>query len=288
MLNIIVAPYSHNSNAERIAKKVIKYLKNQQVEYSVYFSEYLENIDVNIRQLLSFGENEFVIVGDDAVINKVISCIKDLGKAKIGIIPTSARDDFARYLEISSNPIQAIKDILTKNIARVDILVVNDMPVLNNVCVGASVDIYHHFSQYKIKNFISERIAMSKYGNKFAGIELGLTTKNNTKNEVVFDLVVANGGYAKGKPVSPLSNLQDGQFNVTYSTVSSRNEKKKYIRLQQKGEHVHDVETKQHWMTTLKITNPENKIKALIDGEIYTLEKLEISIIEKGLNIYKK
>lgn len=288
MLNIIVAPYSHNSNAERIAKKVIKYLKSQQVEYSVYFSEYLENIDVNMRQLLSFGENEFVIVGDDAVINKVISCIKDLSKAKIGIIPTSARDDFARYLEISSNPIQAIKDILTKNIAKVDILVVNDMPVLNNVCVGASVDIYHHFSQYKIKNFISERIAMSKYGNKFAGIELGLTTKNKTKNEVVFDLVVANGGFAKGKPVSPLSNLQDGQFNVTYSTVSSRNEKKKYIRLQQKGEHVHDVETKQHWMTTLKITNPENKIKALIDGEIYTLEKLEISIIEKGLNIYKK
>ena len=55
-----------------------------------------------------------------------------------------------------------------------------------------------------------------------------------------------------------------------------------------KGEHIYDENTKQHWLKTLKITNPDKKIKALIDGKIYNLEEMNISIIENGLKIYKR
>lgn len=55
-----------------------------------------------------------------------------------------------------------------------------------------------------------------------------------------------------------------------------------------KGDHIYDDDTKQHWMNQLKITNPDKKIKALIDGKIHNFEELNISIIENGLKIYKK
>ena len=288
MLNIIVAPNNYNSIAERYAKRIVKYLKNEQVEYSVYFSQSFDCIKENIRGLLSCGEFEFVIVGDDCVINTAISCFKDLNKVKIGIVPTGKHDDFASYLGVSSNPVQAIKDILLKHIEQIDVMVVNDMTVLNNIIIGAGVEIYHQFNQYKWKNFISKKIVTAKYGNNFSGVELSLENKGKTKKENIFELIVANGGFSKGKPVSPLCNLQDGLFNVNYSLVSSRSENKKYIKMSNSGEHIYNPETKQYWMNKLKITNPEKKIKALIDGKIYNLEELNISIIENGLKIYKK
>ncbi|MBQ8615579.1 MAG: hypothetical protein IJ415_03325 [Clostridia bacterium] len=288
MLNIIVAPYEENPNGEKYAKKIVKYLKVEQVEYSVYFSINYESVKENVKDLISCGENEFVIVGDDVMISTVISSIKDLNKAKIGIIPTSKNDDFASYLKISTNPIQAIKDILLKNIASVDLMIVNDLTVLNTVVVGASVEVFHMYNQYKMKNFISEKYATTKYGNNFSGIDLVFENKTKSKKETVFELVVANGGYSKGKPVSPLSNLQDGLFNVNYTTVSTKPSKKKYIKMFNNGEHIYDEDTKQHWMTNLKITNPDKKIKALIDGKIYNLEELNISILENGLKLYKR
>jgi len=288
MLNILVAPNNNNRNSEKFTKKIVRYLKIEQKEYSVYFSQDFNQVKDEVKQLLSFGETDFIVVGDDAMISTVISSVKDLNKIKLGIVPTSKTDDFSRYLKINPNPICAIKDILLGNIENVDLMIVNDMPVLNTVTVGASVEIAHAFSQYKIKNFISEKIASLKHGGSYSGIELIFDGKSKSKKETVFELVVANGGFSKGKPVSPLSNLQDGLFNVNYTLVSTKPNKKRFIKMFNKGEHIYDENTKQHWLKTLKITNPDKKIKALIDGKIYNLEEMNISIIENGLKIYKR
>ncbi len=287
MLNLIVAPKAHNQSAEGRAKKVVKYLKSEQVEYSVYFSQSFDQVKENVKHLLSFGESEFVIVGDEAVVSCVLSCFKDLHKIRIGIIPTSSKDDFASYLGISSNPTHAIKEILKKQVENIDIMIVNDMAVLNSIVIGASVDILNKFNQFKIRNFISEKYATLKYGNKFPGIELTLENKGKAKRENVFELYVANGGFSKGKIISPLSNLKDGVFNVNYRTVSDKPSKKKFLNMVNKGNHIYDEETKQHWMNNLKITTPDKKIRAIIDGRIHNVEELNISIIESGLKIYK-
>lgn len=289
MLNIIVAPNSHNPNAEKCAKKIVKYLKTQQVEYSVYFSQLLDDIKLNVAELFNNGETEFVVVGDDVVVNAVISGVKDLGKVKIGIVPTSKKDDFASYLNLNSNPIQAIKDILLKNVEKIDLLDVNGETVINNVVVGASVEAFHMFSQYKIKNFLAEKYALKKYGNTFSGIELIIENgKNKPVKENIFELVIANGGFSLTKPVSPLSNMQDGLFNVNYTIVHSGSENKKYIKKFNRGDHIYDDETKQAWVTHIKISSPDKKIKALVDGKICNFEEIEVSILENALKLYKR
>ena len=63
MLNLVVAPNKYNSRAEKYVKKIVKYLKAEKVEYSVYFSESIDEVIANAKELLSFGENEFAVFG---------------------------------------------------------------------------------------------------------------------------------------------------------------------------------------------------------------------------------
>jgi len=160
--------------------------------------------------------------------------------------------------------------------------------VLNTMTIGASVETFNAYNQYKIKNLISEKYATMKYGNNFGGIELTLDNKTKTKKENIFEMVIANGGYSKKKLVSPLSNMQDGLFNVNYSIVSTKKRKKQYIKMYMKGDHIHDEDTKQFWLRNLKITNPDKKIRAIVDGKLCNFDEIQVSVIEKGLKIYKR
>lgn len=288
MLNVIVAPNQHSARAEKHTKKIVKYLKQQKEEYSVYFSANIDDIAKNTEELISFGESEFVIVGDDEIINKFINSISDISKIKLGIIPIGKKDDFSAFLEYNSNPVQAIKNILKREISNIDFLIVNNKRVINNVIVGASVEAYEKFRQYKVKNKISEKYAISKYASKFEGIELAISTKNNkVKPENVFELIVANGGKSKGRDVSPLANVKDGLINLSYVLASNKKDNAKHINLFKKGNHIYSADTKQFWVNNVKISNPSNHIKALIDGEIETVEYLNIQIVENGLKVYK-
>ena len=127
-----------------------------------------------------------------------------------------------------------------------------------------------------------------KTKNKFAGIELTMQSKNSkAKKENIYELVIANGGYCKGKHISPLSNVSDGLFNLIYTNSSDAKVNKKALKGYENGEHIYNENVKQYWLNNIKITNSDNKIKALLDGKICNLDKLEISVIENGLKLYK-
>lgn len=288
MLNLIVAPKKLDSKAESYAKRIVKYLKTEKVEYSVYFSMSLEDITANVNELTLLGETEFVVIGGDVVLNQFINSFKELNKVKFGIIPTNHNDDFANYMGLETSPILAMKQILKRNVEQVDLMLVNDKKVINNVIIGASVEVFEQFNQFGWKSFVTETIAKFKTKNKFKGVELTLQTKNNkARKENIYELVVANGGFSKGKKVSPLSNVSDGLFNLIYTKSNTDKTNNKTLKQYEDGEHIYDESLNQYWLDNIKITSPNNKIKALLDGRVFNLEKLEIVIIEKGLKIYK-
>ena len=248
----------------------------------------LEGVGFNLITTRSVND-EIVVIGDDIVIHEFINSIKDLSKIKLGIVPVSKHDDFASYVGISHNPITAIKEILARNIVQTDIISVNnDIKVLNAISIGASVDVWERYAQFKIKNSLSENIAFAKYADKFIGEHLTFTNKNGkSKSETIYQLVIANGGKSKGKLVSPLSNLHDGLFNLAYYTLSESHTNKHNLKLFNKSQHIYDEALKQQWLTDIKLSNEENQIKAMLDGKIVTLDKLNIQLIENGLKLYK-
>ena len=288
MLNIIVAPHNIDAKAEKITKKIVRYLKQQNEEYSVYFSLDMDCIATNVNELLSLGETEFVVVGDDSVIHKLINSIKDMSKIKLGIIPTSNNDDFASYINLNSKPVEALKVILNRKIHQCDLLLVNNLRVLNNVVIGASADILDKYNQHKIKNAITEQLAIFQHQKNFKGVELSLSSKNGkSKTDIFYEIIIANGGKNKGKVISPLSNIEDGLFNLNYVLYENRKQGKKYLKAFSKGKHIYLDETKQQWLNNLKIISPNNKIKAVVDGNVLSLDSLDVQIVEKGLKIYR-
>ncbi|MBR6779324.1 MAG: hypothetical protein IKM43_04220 [Clostridia bacterium] len=288
MLNLIVAPYDINSNAENYTKRIVKYLKQEKVEYSVYFSPTLNDIDKNVEELQSIGETEFVVIGDDLVLSQFINAVKDLSKIKLGVVPTSKHDDFASTIGLSHKPIQAIKDILTRHIETVDYLKVNNQKVLGSIVIGASTEIFEVYNGYKLKNILTKKVATMRYANKFEGIELGFQTSKNgkVKTAQVYELCIANIGLSKGRKINPLSNVKDGLFNFNYVILPEKEKRRKYLSLFKKGNQIYDENTKQQWLSEIKITNPDKRIKALVDGKILNYEEININAIEKGLKLY--
>jgi len=288
MLNILVAPIKSIARAEHVTRAIVKYLKEQNIEYSVYFSLDLDDMMKNVHELHNNGEFEYVIVGDDSMLNKFVNCFKDLTKIKFGIVPVGKKCDFAHFLGVETKPVKAIQKILNKNIELVDYLEVNGERVLNNVVIGSSVETEIAYEQYKLKNVFSKKFAEINHGQKYGGIELGLRIKNEKNiNENIFELIVANGGLSDGKSVSPLSNMSDGLFNVNYSLASDPKEKKQFVKEMNDGKHIYNDGVSQIWTDNLKITNQDKKIKALVDGVYVCYEDINISIVEGGLKIYK-
>ena len=288
MLNILVSPAGNNPKAEKVAKSIVRFLKEQNEEYSVYFSMNYDLLMEDVRALTNNGEFEFVLIGDDVLAHKFINGIKDLSKIKFGIIPVGDKLDFSRSLGLEMSAIKALKSVLNKKVSKIDYLQVNDKRVLNSVVIGASVETAIAYEQYKLKNFVSKRIAEIRHGEKFDGIYLNLNIKNESPIYAdVFELIVANGSYNQDKIISPLSNMSDGLFNVCYSLAVSNKERKEFIKQEKGGNHIYNEELAQLWTNNIKITNQEKKIKTIIDGQYEVNEELIITMIEGGLKIYK-
>ena len=291
MLNLIVAPQEQNSNAETCTKKVVKILKNEKAEYSVYFSTSMQDVAANVQELINLGESDFILVGDDTLIHTFINTVKDLSKVKIGLIPTGNQNDFANYIEIAKKPTQAIKDILEKNIENVDYLLLNNTTkIINNIAIGSTVELFEIFKTYKLQNSLTKKFLTMKYGNKFEGIELAFPTNKSTrpKYENIFELSISNGGLLHGNHLSPLSNVKDGLLNLNFAVVPEKDERKKYLKLFKKGNQIYNENPKQLWQNSVKIVNPDKRIKILADSCLMTVEELNVQVVENGLKIYKK
>ena len=266
MINIIVAPRSEDKSAEGIAKKVVKYLKTAKVEFSTYFSSNLEDVKTIASEVESLGETNFVIVGDDIVLSVFLNALKSIEKVTLGMIPTANENDFATYLNISENPITAIKDILKNNAIATDLLIANNMRVLNNIVIGSSAE----------------------ENKKFSGVTLFLDAKKAKQKKVtIFDLVVANAGLNKMKNLSPLANVDDGLFNLTYLPLKSEKENLSAFKSFKSGNQIYLNDIHQFWLDNLKITGDRKKFVALIDKQPIEFETLNISILEKGIKIHR-
>lgn len=290
MLNLIVAPLSQCEKGEAYCKRVVAFLKENKVEYSVYFSPELNSVRENALELTKEGETDFVVIGDDVVLHAFLNSVENISKIKVGIVPTAGAD-FASYIGIDSNPVSAIKGIISGNVDAVDYLKVNDQVVINNLVIGASCEIYELYNQQKIKNALTKKILRARYGDSFSGtnLKLSYTEKDKAVEEEknIFELCIANGGKSKGNKISPLSNVSDGLFNLNYATIEEIEKRGKFLTQFEKGEQIYNEHTQQKWLEEVRLTPTAGKIKTMADGEIALFDELDIKIVPHGLKIMR-
>ena len=289
MYNVIVNPTANNNKAEKAIKKVSKYLKSQNVEFLVFFSETADDVTTITKKLCKEGERDFIVVGGDGTLNHFVNGLTDPSKTNFGIIPAGKHNHFARYLGLPKNPINAIKNILEHPTMKVDYLKCNEYRTLNIVSCGAFEMAENKFLNQDPNSKLSRKAILKDTLKTFEGIAFNIDADNlNKKHKLYTSCAVCNGGfYGNNMYISPLSNMHDGLANVI-TIAFDKNEKIKsnYITAKN-GKHIYQNPSSNSWSTHVNI-KAKQPFSAMLDGEIHEFDNLEINVIAKGLNIYNK
>ena len=116
MYNFIVNPNARSGLGQRVWKQLEGILKNRNVEYRVYFTEYQKHATSITREITS-GDDEQIVValGGDGTVNEVVNGIVNYDNTILGYIPIGSSNDFARGLELPTDPIAALELVLSKH-----------------------------------------------------------------------------------------------------------------------------------------------------------------------------
>ena len=287
MYNIIVNPTANNGKASKVIKKMSKYLKSQNVEFLVFFSETADDITTTTKKLCKDGEREFIVVGGDGTLNRFINGLVDPSKTHFGIVPAGKHNHFARYLGIPKKPVNAVKNILEHPTVKIDYLKCNEYRAINIVACGAIEVAENKFLNQSSDAKLSRRAILKNTLKTFDGIPFSIEADNlNQKNKLYASCAICNGGfYGDNFYISPLSNMHDGLANlVTLEYSDNKKVKKDYI-IAKKGKHIYKDSSSNTWSSFVTIKSKQ-PFSAMLDGEIHEFNELEINVIPKGLNIY--
>lgn len=288
MFNVIVNPIAGKGKASRVVKKVVKYLKSQNVEFLVFFSENNEDINNITKTLCKAGEKEFIIVGGDGTLHQFINGLTDPSKTYFGIVPAGTHNHFARYLKIPANPIDAIKNVLENTPIRIDYLKCNDYRVLNIISCGALELAERNFINQN-DNKISHSKIVKQTLESFNGLQLSVEADNTKIKDTLYtSCAICNGGfYGDNMYISPLSNMHDGLANLVLINYQSENNIKADYNYIKKGTHIYIEPTSNSWTSHINIKSNQS-VDVMLDNELYSFNEMEINVIPNGLNIYTK
>ena len=114
MYTFIVNPNAKTGLGYQVWSSLEAILKEKSVNYQVFFTKYQKHATRLAQKLTQeSGAKTLIVLGGDGTINEVINGIEDLTDTVLGYIPIGSSNDFARGMGLSTDPIQALKHILS-------------------------------------------------------------------------------------------------------------------------------------------------------------------------------
>ena len=113
MYTFIVNPHARSGLGQKVWDDLEVILRRQGISYEVYYTKYQKHATAITAQITSDGyEHTIVALGGDGTVNEVVNGIRDFDKTILGYIPIGSSNDFARGLELPTNPVEALENIL--------------------------------------------------------------------------------------------------------------------------------------------------------------------------------
>ena len=109
MYNFIVNPNARSGLGQSVWKELEAILRKDNIEYQVCYTKYQKHATSIVREITSDGEDHTIVaLGGDGTVNEVVNGIVHLDKTILGYIPIGSSNDFARGLELPTNPEDAL------------------------------------------------------------------------------------------------------------------------------------------------------------------------------------
>lgn len=242
-LFFIVNPISGNGKAKKRFPIIEEYLLKNNINYEKVYTEYKGHATDLVKQLKDRSDIKAVVaVGGDGTLFEVINGLYP-SKIPVGYIPNGTGNDYGRQMNISADPLLALKRILEYDIKKIDIGRINQYYFVNVASMGFDAEVVKYVNESNVKALFGKfayTIGAIKILIKFKSKKIKLIVDNVEYNfDNVWLIAVANNKYyGGGMLISPDSINNDGLFDICIIKGLTKLEFLKLFTTVFKGEHI--------------------------------------------------
>ena len=149
---IIANPAAGKGRGIKAAAAAAAYLTQENIPHTIVETTFPGEATLLAREAAQSGEKIVVACGGDGTMREVGVGVLGTGAA-LAILPGGTGNDYARGLGMDSDPVKAVKQILQKNIRKVDVGYANGTPFFNICAAGLDMDLFE--ASLPIKKYIS-------------------------------------------------------------------------------------------------------------------------------------
>lgn len=267
---IVCNPLAGVGRAVALADKIAQSLKKRNISFQLFKENWPQHWE---------GYSDIYIVGGDGTLNYFINHYSDI-ELPLVIFNGGTGNDFHWMLYGKTDFEKQLDLVLNSEAKPIDCGKCNDRFFLNGLGIGFEGEVAGSLTgkkkQFGKKSFL---LAVLKkillYRAKFYKI----TMEGKVMDSRNMMISIMNGKRAGGDfHISPESSPNDGLLNVVMVEPISVLKRIKYLPVIEKGNHL-NLGIIRHFNTTNLILACEEPIASHLDGEYYSIHKMNVSII---------
>ena len=284
--------YNPNSGERKISQELDKIIEiYQQYNYTVVPFRLCKNIPIKDAFFdIELDYDHILISGGDGTVDLIVNTMKELDiNIPIGILPCGTANDFAKAVNLSFNPKEAIERIVNSKPKKIDIGKINDKYFINVASAGMFTDVSQKINP-EFKN------SMGKVSYYLKGIEEALYMRKFSikveSDEVEYDgdmylMLIFNGKTAGNINLAYKAEVDDGLLDIIIvKDVLFPNMLPLLISIL-KGEHLEGYNENEilYFKTNKLKIDCKDKLNTDIDGEKGPDFPLEIECVKDGIEL---
>lgn len=211
----IVNPISGLGLGKELPGKIKKLPEYAHIDYEIVFTEYAGHARKIVEQARKQEKyTHIVAVGGDGTVNEVggALCGSDIAFA---VVSLGSGNGFARHLGYSIFMNKALKQVLTQQYARIDVLEMNGKYSLNVSGVGFDAEVAHEFNHLKMRGIFSYIYAAIKLWFRYPEKKYKITSNGKVMKVSCFILSFANSSqYGNNAFIAPQASMRDGLMDI--------------------------------------------------------------------------
>ncbi|MBQ8055600.1 MAG: diacylglycerol kinase family lipid kinase [Paludibacteraceae bacterium] len=208
---VIANPHKGNWIKNRQWGKIECYLKEKQIDFQVFFTEYAGHPRVIAKNLVEQGYKNILVVGGDGTLNEVVNGIfsvngVDSTQINIAVIPKGTGNDWARFWNIKGNSEKIIEALEKGYLETIDVgrMILDDQSVyyfLNAFGGGFDAKVLKLANKLKnafVGNGLVYSLALIISVFVHRSQKMKMTTDTQSEETEFFTFCVGNGPFSGG------------------------------------------------------------------------------------------
>jgi diacylglycerol kinase (ATP) len=211
----IINPISGVGEKNAIPPLIEKYLDKTKFQYEIAYTKHRgHGLEITTKEKDNF--DAIVAVGGDGSVNEIGSALVGSNCA-LAIIPCGSGNGLARHAKIPLKLKNAIQRINKFETTKIDVGSVNGKIFLGTCGFGFDALVAKKFDEYHKRGFASYvRLVLREFKTYRPNL-YSFDVNGKTLERTAFMCTVANSSqFGNGFTISPLSDLQDGKFELIF------------------------------------------------------------------------